>query len=134
MKGKDIYTGTIKKCTNIYNYNKYGEEHFFEEFRAGHTVIGTTHKYVDIIDEKAVLIKVDESRYIVPNTIANKFDEFLLSLGICNSDTIGTTPCHDNQLFVDEETIKPLFKDDNEKISIKQVKSIARTFNTTKKD
>lgn len=134
MKGKDIYTGTIKKCTNIYNYKKYGDEHFFEEIRTGHTVIGTTHKYVDIIDEKAVLIKVGESSYIKPSSITNKFEEILLKLGIYNSISIGTSPCIDGEILVDQETITPLFKDDNEKISIKQAKSLARTFKTIKKD
>lgn len=127
MKGKDIYTGTIKKCTDLYNYNKYGEEHYVADFRLGHSEIGTLHKYVDVIDEKVVLIKINEGSYIEPSVIRSKF---FLNLGIYNSLAMGTSPCIDGETFVDEKTLEPLFKDDEEDISIEQAKSLARTFKT----
>lgn len=93
--------------------------------------MGTLQRYVDVIDKKVVLIKIGEASYIEPSIIRSKI---LLNLGIYNGMAMGTSPCISGQTFVDAKTLEPLFKDDDEEISIEQAKSIARTFKTTKKD
>ena len=127
MQSKNIFIGTIKKCKNLYWYEKYGDEHYFGDFRIGNCEIGTTHKYIDIIDEKAILIKVGESKYIWVDLLTNKIEEVLVNLGI-SMNTIGTTPSYDGDLFVDEKTIQPAFKDNKNNLSIKKVKSLVKTF------
>lgn len=125
MEGKNIFIGTIKKCRDLYFYKQYGDEHYFGDYRIGHTEVGTTHKYVDIIDEEAILIKVGESKYIWVDLLANKIEEFLVNLGI-HINTIGITPLYDNDLFVDEKTIQPAFKENKKNLSIKKVKSLVK--------
>ena len=127
MQSKNIFIGTIKKCKNLYWYEKYGDEYYFGDFRIGHCEVGTTHKYVDIIDEKAILIKVGESKYIWDDLLANKIEEILVNLGI-SMNTIRTIPSYDGDLFVDEKTIKHAFKDNKNNLSIKKVKSLVTTF------
>lgn len=51
MNSKDVCIGTIKKCKSIYCYQNYGEERFVPNFIIGHTKLGETHKYVDIVYE-----------------------------------------------------------------------------------
>ena len=123
MKSKNIFIGTIKKCKNLYWYEQYGDEQYIGDFIIGQTEIGTIHRYVDIIDEKAILIKVGESKYIWVDLLTNKIEEVLVNLGI-SINTIGTTPSCDNDLFVDEKTLEPYFKNKNDNLSIKKVKSL----------
>ena len=49
MQSQNIFIGTIKKCKNLYWYEKYGDEHYFGDFQIGHCEIGTIYKYVDIL-------------------------------------------------------------------------------------
>jgi len=128
MQRKNIFIGTIKRCNDLYFYRKYGDEHYFGDFRMGHCEIGSTHKYVDTINEKAILIKVDKSNYIWVDLITNKIEEVLVNLGI-SVNTINTIPSYDGDLFVDEKTLEPAFKDNKNRISIKKVKSLAESFN-----
>ena len=127
MKSRDVFFGTIKKCEDLYNYKKYGDEHYTAELIIGKTEIGTTHKYADVIDEEAVLVKIDDENYMWIDMIDNKLDEFLLNLGI-SYKTISTTPTKENRLFVDEDTIEPYFKNQNKNISVKKFKSIVSLF------
>ena len=127
MQGKNIFIGTIKKCKNLYWYEKYGDEHYFGDFSIGNCEIGTMYKYVDIIDEKAILIKVGESKYIWVDSLTNKIEEFLVNLGI-SINIIRTNPSYDGDWFIDEKTVKPSFKDNKSNLSIKKVKSLTKTF------
>lgn len=125
MKSKNVFIGTIKKCKDLYYYEKYGDEHYFGDFRTERCAMGTIHRYVDVIDENAVLIKVGESKYIWVDLSKNKIEEFLVNLGIA-INTIETTPYQNGDLFVDENTLQSVFKE-NKKMSIKKVKSLIGT-------
>lgn len=127
MDSKDVFKGTIKRCKDVESYNKYGGEHYCGDFRIGHTEIGTLHKYVEVIDENAILIKVSEYGYIWLDRVTSKFDELLVNLGIA-VNTIGTEPFIDNALFIDETTLEPIFEDININLSVKKVKSLVPTF------
>lgn len=98
---------------------------YIGDFKIGRTEIGTIHRYSDIIDKEAILIKVNEEKYIWIDLLTNKTEKFLVNLGI-PIKTIGIFPTSDNQLFVDKETLKPYFKNNNN-LSIKKVKSLVST-------
>lgn len=122
MKSKNIFIGTIKECKNLYWYERCGDEQYVSDFKIGRTQIGTIHKYVDIIDKEAILIRINEKKYIWINLLT-KYDEFLVNVGI-GVKTISTFPTSDHQLFVDEQTLKPYFKDENHNLSVKKIKSL----------
>lgn len=126
MKTKNLFTGTIKKCNNLYYYNQYGEEHYFGDMQIGKIQIGTIHRFVDVIDEKAVLIKVNEDEYIWLNTLTNKIDELFVNIGIPikTINTISTIPYSENSLFVDKNTIEPIFLNTNDNLSVKKIKRL----------
>lgn len=128
MNSKDVFVGTIKKCKNIYCYENYGEERFVTDFIVGHAKLGETHKYVDVIYENAILIKVSESKYIWVDLLTNKFEELLVNLGI-SINTIGTVPSYDGDLFVDQKTIQPLFDVNKGNLSIKKAKTLVKSMN-----
>lgn len=133
MNSNDVFVGTIKKCKNIYCYENYGEERFIIDFIVGHTKFGEIHRYADTVYENAILIKVNESKYIWIDLLTNKFEELLVNLGI-SINTIGTVPSYDGDLFVDQKTIQPLFDVNKGNLSIKKVKTLAKsTSNITNK-
>lgn len=132
MKSKNIFTGTIKQCNNLYFYNQYGDEHYFGDLQIGKNQIGTIHRYTEIIDKNAILIKVNEEQYIWIDSLTTKTDEFLVNLGI-PTKTIGVIPYSDNSLFVDKKTITPLFKNNNDNLSVKKIKSLVPIINKNNK-
>ena len=121
MNSKDIFIGTIKKCTNLYGYENYGEEHFVPEFQICSTILGSLRKYVEKIDDKAILIKVNDNNYIWLDTINTKKEEFLINRGYA-MNTIGIGPVCDNSLYVDVNTLKPLFDKEIDNLKVKDVK------------
>ena len=121
MHSKDIFIGTIKKCTNLYGYENYGDEHFVPEFQICSTIHGSLRKYVEKIDEKAILIKVDDNNYVWLESINSKIDEFLINRGFA-MNTIGVSPVSNNSLFVDKETLKPYFDKEIDNLKVKDVK------------
>ena len=125
MYSQNIFIGTIKKCKNVYWYEKYGEEHIIGDFQIGHCEVGTIHKYVDTINDHAVLIKVDESKYIWVDLLTNKIEELLVNIGI-PINAISTVPLYDGELFVDEKTLVPVFEE-NYNLNVNKVKSLVRT-------
>lgn len=120
MKSENIFIGTVKKCGDIYWYNQFGEERFVGDFKIGSSITGSIHKYVNIIDDKAILIKINEDKYIYFDMITTPIEKILLSLGI-PVKVIGTQPFHSNELYVDKKTLKPYFQNENENISIKKL-------------
>jgi len=124
MKNKDIFIGTIKKCNNLYCYNEYGEERYVGDFRTRCVESGFIHRYVDIIDEEAMLIKVNDEEYIWVNSTLNFMNELFVNVGI-PVKTIGICPTYDNDYFIDKETVVPYFKEDeNKRVSVKSLKKL----------
>ena len=127
MQGKDIYIGTVKKCTNLYWYEKYGDEHYYGDFRIGSTEVGTVHKYTDVIQEKAILIKVRD-KYIWVDLLTNKLEEILANLGI-SINALSEAPSFDGDYFVDKKTLEPALENSHERVSVKKAKSLTKTLN-----
>lgn len=122
MKKSDILVGTIKKCNNLYRYKEYGEERYIGDFIIGHTKIGSTHKYVDTVCNEAILIKVNEDKYMWLNLLTSFTDEILANLGI-PIKVINTFPSTDNDYFVDKNSLRPYFENNkNIKINVKILK------------
>lgn len=121
MKDYNIFIGTIKKCNNIYCYEKYGEERYVGDCIIGHTEVGEIHRYVDTITENAILIKVGK-KYIWLDLLTTFTEEFLVNLGI-PINAFNTFPSTDNELFVDEESLAPYFENTEDKnLSVKGLK------------
>ena len=123
MKNSDIYIGTIKKCNDVYCYEKYGEERYVGSFKINNTELGEVHKYVDVITDQAILIKVNNEKYIWLNQIETFSDELLVNLGIAKK-TINTQPSNDNDLFVEKNTLIPYFKNiENKNLNVAKLKT-----------
>ena len=123
MNSKDIFVGTVKECSDIRAYKEYGEELYIPDFVLGKTEFGTTYKYVKVVDDKAVLIKVDEKNYIWLDMLESRMDEFLVNLGIAVK-TIGTSPSCSGQLYVDAQTLEPYFEEEIDKLKVNHVRSL----------
>ena len=122
MQKSNVYIGTVKKCKNIYWYERRGEKYFEGDFRIGHTTFGRMRSYVDIETDEAILIKISEGRYIWFDLVDSIKDRILLNLGIA-VNVIGNKPHFDNEYYVDETTLKSYFKENtNEDISVKVLK------------
>lgn len=124
MKSKDIYIGTIKKCGDIYWYEKYGEERFSPDCVIGSTTFGRIKKYAEPVCDNAILIKVDDKTFIWIDMINSKLDEFLISLGIAVK-TIKTYPTSSYSLYVDENSLKPYFNCEINNLRTNQVKELS---------
>ena len=123
MKSKNVFKGTIKKCEDFYSYMKYGEERYVGDFKVGKIEVGTTYKYANIIDEEAILLKMNDKKFVWLDLVNTKAEEILVNLGIaCNA--ISTSPVCNNDIFVDEETLEPYFKGENTNLSVKKIKSL----------
>lgn len=124
IKQSDIFIGTIKKCNDFYYFKKYGESRFVPSYRIRSTVVGSTHYYVDVVEENTLLIKVDDDNYVRVKSLDGFFEIFFANRGIA-FHTIGTKPCFDGDYYVDKKTIVPYFKsDEKEKINVKTLKKL----------
>ena len=67
MKNLTIYIGTIKKCLDIKNYQKYGDERekvdFEERTMTSVTELISTISYVDIVTNSAILVKTPSDNF-----------------------------------------------------------------------
>jgi len=122
MKKSNIYIGTVKQCNDMYWYERRGEKYFEGDFIIGYTISGRMRSYVDVITDKAILIKVSENSYVwfdLSNTIK---DRILMGLGIA-VNVINNKPHYDREYFVDESTLKPYFKENiNEDINVRTLR------------
>ena len=121
MKSDRVYLGTIKKCTNLFGYERYGDSRYSGDFRICSTEVGFMVSYADIVSEQALLIKVNEDKYIWVDSLAC-LDELFVNLGI-PVKTLDTTPIVDNQLFVDKSTLEP-FKINDKNVSVGKVRTL----------
>jgi len=122
MKKSDIYIGTVKKCKNVNKYNIVGEYEFIDDFIICSAHLGRMEYYVDIVSDKAILIKVNEDEYVFLDLVNTLKEKILLDLGIA-VNVIKTKPYSNYDYFVDESTLKPYFKGNiNEDIKVKTLK------------
>ena len=122
MNTNQIYIGTIKKCRNIYLYEKHGEKRYIGDFIINHTECGYIDNIVETITDEAILIKTNTNKYVWLNQIESLKDEILLEIGLPNK-IINNLPIKDNDLFVDESTLIPYFQNETDKnISIGKLK------------
>lgn len=120
LKG-NVYVGKIKKCLNLYNYNLYGDERYIGDFEIGHGIeVGTLHKYTEVLNDEAILIKIADNQYVCIDDLNGVLDEFLLNLGL-SANILGDFPISDNSYFVSE--LRPYFIEEvNDKVSVKSLK------------
>ena len=124
IKQCDIFTGTIKKCDDIYFYERYGESRFVPSYRTCSTVVGSTHFYSDVVEENTLLIKVDDDNYVRVQSLNGFFEVLFANRGIA-FHTIGTRPHFDGDYYVDKETVVPYFKsNENGRINVKSLKKL----------
>ena len=120
MNTNQIFVGTIKKCNNVYLYERYGEERYAGDFVICNTEYGHIENYTDMITDQAILIKMNETEYVWLKQIQTIKDQILTNLGH-PSKVINTFPSHNGDLFVDEQSLIPYFE--NEKnISVGKLK------------
>ena len=124
MKNKDVYVGIIKKCNNLYFYERYGEKRFVGDCQIGPVMIGSIHTYVDVVAEKAILIKVNEEQFIWLDDLNNFVDGLLVDLGF-PIKLIGTVPFATGELFVDKDSLVPYYIEEEKKtrnLKVRQLK------------
>lgn len=122
IRRKDIVTGTLKLCKNYDKYMQYGDKRYLGDCQIGHIEFSSIDYYTKIINEKAILIRVPDQRFIIVDSLDTYIEERLVDYGI-NIKTIGTTPYGDNTLFIEKETIEAYFDSNlDEVIKIKRLK------------
>ena len=121
MKQRNLVLGTIKKCVDLYGYQKYGEEREIGDFKTGGLEMGTIHRYVDVYIQKALLLKIDSGIYVYLNNI-NYYTLFLMTFGIY-PNILSTLPSSENPFFVDEKTILNI--ESNDKTSIRRIRKLS---------
>ena len=122
MKSNEIFIGTIRQCICINRYEEYGDEKFFPEFEINHNIFGSTEKYTKQITDQAILIRVNENKYIWINHLTSFKDDLLVNLGL-PIKAISTKPSCDNDLFVVEDSLKPYFNNtENKNISVNKLR------------
>jgi len=122
MKSSDIFVGTIEKCSSAYFYNLYGKERYIGEFIINHREIGSIVSYSKQITDQAILIRVNEDKYIWINHLTNFMDDLLVNLGF-SIKVINTSPSCDDELFVVKDSLKPYFNNtQNENLSVNKLR------------
>ena len=122
MNTNKIYIGTIKKCRNVYLYEKHGEKRYIGDFSINNMECGYIDNIVEIITEEAILIKLGENKFVWINQIETLKDKLLVNLGI-TSKIITDSPVIDKDLFIDTKTLIPYFsKEEEQNISVGKLK------------
>lgn len=122
MNTNQIYIGTIKKCRNVYLYEKYGEKRYIGDFSINNMECGYIDNIIEIITDEAILIKLEENKFVWINQIETLKDRLLVNLGI-PSKIITVSPVIDKDLFVDKKTLIPYFsKEEEQNISVGKLK------------
>ena len=111
---KEILTGRIERCLDIYHYTMYGKEHVIPDFELGHITCSTFHRYTQTAYEGAILLKIDEENYIWLNAPDEQKNPLSQRLGVLQKH-ITTTPEKDYDLFVDKESLIPYIPTPNQK-------------------
>lgn len=111
IKLKDVYTGTIKRCNDVFKYKKYGEVEFIPSFKSAHMIEGVSREIVEVVEDGAVLIGKGNDKYAVLDS----------SSGLSNGFVLSVEPLYDSAIFVDQSTVKPVFENNEEELSIRKL-------------
>jgi len=135
VNNKIIYTGIIKKCTNLDKFKLHGEKDIVIDFDEKNKISMKTDFYSEILDENAILICITENEYVwinrykkIPNEflayIQNKEYGFQIETLVGANipiEIISIKPWSNNLLYVDKESLKPYFeKEKGEKNTVKK--------------
>lgn len=125
MRNVEIYVGTIKKCLDLENYNKYGDksEKIGWEERTKTTVTTSyiTTNYTKTINDQAILIKTNLD-YFYQFKLSNKFKENLKIVFQDPLSAIPTKPDDDSSIFVDENTLIPYYQEQPKTLTLRRLK------------
>lgn len=113
-EAKEIFTGRIERCLNIYHYTKYGKERIVPDSELGHITFNILQRYTQTAYEGAILLKIDEENYIWLNAPDEQKNPLLQRLDILQKH-ITTTPEKDYDLFVDKDSLIPYIPTPNQK-------------------
>lgn len=108
----NVYMGTVKKCLNVYNYNRFGDTRFVPMCRINSMVEGSIASYTEIVSNSQILVKQSDELYAYYDE-SNKMN------------VLSTKPYVDGDYFVDSDTLVPYFGEnitEDTKISIKKLK------------
>jgi len=125
MNYEDIYIGTIKKVRNYHTYKTYGEWEFVPEFQTATICIGSSIPTFDILSKQAILIKMDEHKYVWLDDIRSFVDEIIINFGLLNNKIMHTLPTEDKPIYVDEASLVPYYPEmqrKNQKLKVKKLK------------
>ena len=95
---KEILTGRIERCLDIYHYTMYGKEHVIPDFELGHITCSTLHRYTQTAYEGAILLKIDEENYIWLNAPDEQKNPLSQRLDVLQKH-ITTTPEKEKRLY-----------------------------------
>ena len=125
MRNVEIYVGTIKKCLDLENYNKYGDksEKIGWEERTKTTVTTSciTTNYTKTINDQAILIKTNLD-YFYQFKLTNTFKENLKIVFQDPLSAIPTKPDDDSSIFVDENTLIPYYQEQPKTLTLRRLK------------
>lgn len=122
MKREDIYIGKIKKCRCLDGYKEYGDSRYVKDFSINKTEFGYIENNAYVVDDCAVLIRVNEYSFIWLRSVTSFIDEVKVNLGF-SIDTIGIRPTMDGSLFVDFNSLVPYYHNDlNKSTTVKKLR------------
>ena len=123
MRKVDILIGTIKRCDDIKNYQKYGESQYIKETDFDDISFGVIESYTTNITNQAILIRYDNERFIWLNSLNHEENDLIIA-GKLPVKILKTEPKKDNDLFVDTKAkLVPYYNYElSQNISLKQLK------------
>ena len=107
----DVYTGTIKLCNDFDKYQRYGEVEFIPSFKSAHSIEGITSEIVGVVEDNAYLISRGNGKYTPIGRLSKLSSGFVLT----------TEPLFSSDIFVDKSTLRPVFENSGEKLSIRKL-------------
>ncbi len=110
MKNYQIFTGVKKKCNDLLRYEADG----FTQDEV---------PYIDIVDEQAILIKINDQQYIDFKSIRTAAEKFMVDIG-APINIINVSPSIENPFFVDH--VQAYYENTDD--TTQTTKTLAKTF------
>ena len=117
MNRSNIYLGTIKKCIDAYSFERFGDSRYVGSIN-NPSNSNEREIYAKPYKHNALLLKNRHDKYIDIDDINGLKDLLLFKIGKSHK-ILKTKPTKDDELFVDNSTVKPYFKESNNKGKIK---------------